>query len=163
MDSQVTRRRLIATGCTVAASVASAGCMDASDDGTTDPGDSSPDDSNKDPHPQVKFEFDYATGETLDADGSPWDGADSDGTLTITHHGGDTVEASTLFVRGSSITTDGDGVWADQANGGGMDGKVVSGSAIAIEADTDSAVRIVWESSESDNSATLGEWSGPEA
>ncbi|SFS02985.1 flagellin N-terminal-like domain-containing protein [Halomicrobium zhouii] len=99
--------------------------------------------------PQASFSFDY-------------DGSD----LTITHNGGDSINAEELFVRG----TNDDGSWSDGATdtvSGSTtysDGdKISAGDSVTVSVDDGDTVRVVYQSSEGGTSATLGTWEGPSA
>ncbi|MBX0321558.1 type IV pilin N-terminal domain-containing protein [Halomicroarcula sp. F13] len=119
--------------------------------------------------PQASFAFDY--------DASAGTASDS-GILTITHDGGDTIQAGSLYLRGSNIMTsseastdsisnanyfEGDGAWSDSSAFGGTSSEVSAGSGIDAAAFNDYDVRVVYEPPEGDNSATLAQDSGPEA
>jgi len=102
--------------------------------------------------PTASFTLDY------EADDS------TSGDLTITHDGGDTVQADELYLRGSSLDTTGE--WASDLNG---NTSADSGSAVAagdvaeVGANSDFSARVVYQSVEGDSSATLAEDSGPDA
>ncbi|MFD1585530.1 type IV pilin [Halorientalis brevis] len=119
--------------------------------------------------PQAKFTWDYNANNN-----NPY------GNLTVTHDGGTTIKASELVIRGqgfSSGTYNGspnvvDGpntAWSTaQANGSattssekGGDSAVVSGDYMRMWVDNDYDLRLVYESSEGDNSATLASDTGP--
>lgn len=86
--------------------------------------------------PRAQFHFEYA-GET--------------GELTITHDGGDTIpDDDRLLVR----TGD---------RGGSWETPVRAGDRRSVTAPSNATVRIVWESGSADRSATLAEWTGPDA
>jgi len=85
--------------------------------------------------PQGSWGFDYdATNE-------------SSGELTITHEGGDSVEASKLTVAVGSRTVDWDG-----------SGTISVGDSTTVEVGPDEVVRLVWGSGEEET--VLGEWDG---
>ncbi|MFB6151241.1 MAG: hypothetical protein ABEJ40_05490 [Haloarculaceae archaeon] len=107
------------------------------------------------PAPEVNFGFEY---ETTSADR---------GIVTVTHHGGDTVPASELYVRGTGFA-DVDG--ADQTEPGPWRGttwgdgeKVASGDRVEVGATSDYELSLVWESPDGDASATLARDLGPDA
>ena len=105
--------------------------------------------------PQISFEFEYeATG-------------DGEGLLTVTHYGGDTVQADQLFLRGSGFAgVDGaDQTSAGQWQGtvGGDDGGVVAGDSVDVGVTADYEVGVVWESGDGASSATLAQDEGPDA
>ncbi len=177
MDQSIRRRDLIATGCVVAASAGLAGCSSSEDtttdteptdatDDTTDPGvdTTTNPDENSVISPQAAFDFEYTLDATLDEEGNPWNSVDNDGTLTITHVEGDTISSNRLYVRGTSITTAGAGLWSEQVTSyydDEADGEVTAGDSISIEVNSSSKVRVVWESPDGDSSSTLAEYSGP--
>lgn len=91
--------------------------------------------------PQASFSIDYESGTSI----------------TVTHEGGDSIKASELYVRGTIGNND----WNSL---GGTSGKVQAGNSITISGATDSYdVRVVYQSSEGDTSATLAQSSGPSA
>ncbi|MFD1588807.1 type IV pilin [Halorientalis brevis] len=128
--------------------------------------------------PQAKFSWDY----------NSWED-DSYGNLTVTHDGGATIKASELVVRGQSINSSGkslgtgsgdifpaasvvesaDTKWSTATSNGaattssekGGDSAVVSGDYMKVWVNNDYDIRLVYESSEGDNSATLASDTGP--
>ena len=101
--------------------------------------------------PNAQFTFNYDAG------------VGTEGELTVTHDGGDGIDANELYIRGDvNNPTDS---WADKNVGVST---VKSGTNIIVgddgtedytwsgDADT---VRVVWESSDSDQSSTLRTWS----
>ena len=115
--------------------------------------------------PQTSFDFDFeaeATDASIVDDGSSDpqlandDDNTNDGTLDITHEGGDSVEDTQLSVTDGSTTIDDGGFnsWS---------GDVSAGSTESITVDDGDTVRVVWESSDGGNTATLGRWPGPNA
>ncbi|MBX0321556.1 type IV pilin N-terminal domain-containing protein [Halomicroarcula sp. F13] len=111
--------------------------------------------------PQASFSFDY-------------DSATGDGELDITHDGGDTIEAQNLQIT-SDTSFDGTGTVSGQTSAAFTefaaysDGSEISaGTSVTIEASSsgdldDGTVRVTFQSDQGDNSATLAEWSGPDA
>ncbi|AJF25686.1 hypothetical protein SG26_08065 [Haloarcula sp. CBA1115] len=102
--------------------------------------------------PTASFSFDY------EADSA------TSGDLTITHDGGDAVQGNELYLRGSGLDTSGE--WASDISGNASaDGgsAVAAGDVAEVGADSDFSARIVYQSLEGDNSATLAEDSGPDA
>lgn len=98
--------------------------------------------------PQASFDFEYEPGGT----GSPdLSGGSPDGELTITHVGGDTVDASELTVRADSgkTATDGDLAWS---------GDVAAGASATVAVDADGTVRVVHATDA--GSTVLTTWSG---
>jgi flagellin-like protein len=84
--------------------------------------------------PQAQF--------TFDSDGA--------GNVTVTHDGGDTIDANNLDVRvdDSSATTQ-------------FSGDVSAGSSITVNATSDEIVRVVWTSPSDDSTATIGRFDVP--
>jgi len=91
--------------------------------------------------PQASFSFDY-------------DGTD---TLTVTHDGGQGIDASNLYIRG---TDDEDGPWGGTT---GSNSKVKAGNSDDVAVTDGSTVRVIWESSDGSDSSTLATWNGPDA
>jgi len=95
-------------------------------------------------HPRASFEFDY------DADA---------GTVTITHQGGDTIDGSNLYVRGTTGNGAIDAQWAADY---GVD-QVWSGESVTVIDVSDAfELRVVWDPSDQDRSAVLAAMVGPE-
>ncbi|QIO22516.1 type IV pilin [Haloarcula sp. JP-L23] len=112
--------------------------------------------------PQASFSFDYTEESTVTAYDGDTDSAD--GSLNITHDGGDSIVASNLYVRGSQD----DGAWDTLTKPGGASwystqSNIKAGNRIAVNVNSGDTVRVVYESAEGSNSATLAEWSGPDA
>ena len=111
--------------------------------------------------PQAKFNFDY-----------------QNSNVTITHEGGDAISAAELSVS-STVSFDyvnmSTGNRSDSDSGSqtyeamGASADVSAGTSAKIVPATDSdsfdaaTVRVVWSDLNTDKSATLGKWSGPEA
>ncbi len=171
MGRKLRRRQLIATGCAVAASLGFAGCLD----GAMDSGENDTTEPNEvvttEPEPESvfipsgDFDMEYDQGASLDEKGSPWDGVDNDGTLTVTHAGGDRFPASELFLRGTLITTAGDGQWYEQADAtpDEPDRIVTAGDSLTIEVNADAEASVVWEPHEGNGTGRLKTWTGSDA
>ena len=115
--------------------------------------------------PQASFNFDYQNNT----------GANSD-VLQVTHDGGDAIPSSELNASVSGATDDsgssvtfGQGSDGDLFDSGGdvtagttdsIDGGDVSAANLKLD---EASVRVVWASQSGENSATLGQWDGPEA
>jgi flagellin-like protein len=109
--------------------------------------------------PQASFSWNY------DESGS------DTGVITLTHDGGDSIEAQELYVRGSGLNDnseasgdhlDSTGTWSD--SGAYSDSsEVTAGLTLDIEADDDYSISVVYEPVEGDTSATLSEDTGPDA
>jgi flagellin-like protein len=97
--------------------------------------------------PQASFSTDYEGPST------------GTGDLSITHDGGDTIKATELYIRGSSVATSGDwNTYADTAVS-----EVKAGNSATISVDASDTVRVVYQATEGDTSATLARWTGPDA
>ena len=123
----------------------------------------------QDTSPQASFSFDFTDDTTIS--GTTYD------QVEITHDGGDAIPPARLTVS----STDDLGSGATNASGTyestihfdygtyGISGDVAAGTTVAVSTDTssenlnDATLRVVWTSQSGDSSATLGEWSGPNA
>ncbi|WP_276258761.1 type IV pilin N-terminal domain-containing protein [Haloglomus litoreum] len=108
--------------------------------------------------PQATFTFDFeeASSPTTDCSiASATSGAN--GKLTVTHDGGETIPATQLSVTAGGTKT----VLTSCGFGSGSD--VSSGSTFTTEVNSADTVRVVWESSNGGDTATLGKWTGPDA
>jgi flagellin-like protein len=94
-----------------------------------------------DSSPQATFDFDY----------------DGSGTLTVTHVGGDSIEAGDLYLRGG----DSESPWTD--GGYAAETDIGAGDDIDYSVSDDDTVRVVWESADGEQTATLQIWEGPQA
>ena len=103
-----------------------------------------------------------------------WDAsAGNQGELTVTHDGGETIQAQNLYLRGDKGPTNGDtgtdpldNTWDTNKYDGGVGGtsEVQAGMSINVEkVGSDGEVSLVWQSSAGDSSSTLKEWTGPDA
>jgi len=107
--------------------------------------------------PQASFTFDW------DGDASPSntelyqggsdDSSVSGGELTVTHTSGQTVDGARLSVK------DDDGGSASPWSSG----DVGAGDAVTVAAGADDTVRVVWTSTDGESTATLREWTAPDA
>ncbi|RLM36859.1 MULTISPECIES: type IV pilin [unclassified Haloarcula] len=123
--------------------------------------------------PQASFSFEY--------DASAGSNSDS-GLLTVSHDGGDTIEAGSLYIRGENMVTDSDlstegldsspdqadydaddGAWSSTSAYGAKDSEVSAGSTLDVGVYSNYDVNVVYEPPEGDSSATLGSDSGPDA
>jgi flagellin-like protein len=90
--------------------------------------------------PQASFSFDY-------------DGSD----LTITHDGGDRLDAANIEITGDGATTSWDAA-------GGTSTEFGAGASVTINAvSSTSTIRVTWQSPNGGDTATLGKWDGPDA
>ena len=106
--------------------------------------------------PQASFSFD-------------WDGESGGGgaELTIRHSGGDSIQANRLYVRGDegtggSVQNTGD-TWVSYSSMTSGTSQVSAGNRATIDVGHDAEIDIVWESTSGQDSATLGNWEGPDA
>ena len=105
--------------------------------------------------PQASFAFDYEQGTSL----------------TITHDGGDSIQANEIYIRGDTTSGDTiDATWGTLAGIGSSD--VRAGNSVVLDnsggqddaiPDDNYDIRVVYQSQEGDNSATLAQDSGPNA
>jgi flagellin-like protein len=119
--------------------------------------------------PQASFTFQFSE-----------ENANTDGVLSITHDGGDTIKAKEIYVRGQNGSNAGGGNINDHwknfvdgsvsgAHGGTASAEkqgesaVAGGDYIEFGVGTDGEMRTVYEANEGDTSATLGTWEGPDA
>ena len=148
----------------------------------------------QDTSPQASFSFDYEPQGTMTTedtdwvntgggaadptgfvDTTAWDSTDpneytntvSDGILTITHDGGDKIDAGQMEVTGynddpynqtSLPLGSGDAESPYTASD-----EVGAGESVDIMVDSGDSVRVIWKSSNGETSATLGKWDGPNA
>ncbi|WP_342670342.1 type IV pilin N-terminal domain-containing protein [Halorientalis regularis] len=125
--------------------------------------------------PQASFAFEFEETNT-----------DKAGLLTMTHDGGDSIKATQLYLRGQngSKAVDDfqyDVTWKDMIDGtppsgyakasvsGTASGEVGSSSAVTggdyleIGIGTDGQLRLIYEQTSGDSSATIATWEGPDA
>jgi flagellin-like protein len=110
--------------------------------------------SNSSPSATLTFDFD-STASTANCGAVDQSG---EGALTITHDGGDTIEADSLTVTGAS-----DGPYAFSCGSLAPSSDVSAGTSLEVAALNGDTVRVVWESSSGSDTATLAKWTGPEA
>ena len=109
--------------------------------------------SNTTPQASFSFDFDESSPNGVDLT----NGGDS-GALTITHDGGDTIDASRVSIIASPGGTAAGGT--DVYTSGS---KIMAGSTATVQVDTDATVRVTYSGQSGDSSATLAKWSGPDA
>lgn len=101
--------------------------------------------------PQASFSFEYEGGGAND--------------LSVTHDGGDSIEAQELYIRGdfdSGSSSNGDWTtFGGTTNTGGSE--ITAGATANVDAGSEYDLRVVYETVEGDNSATLAQDSGPDA
>jgi FlaG/FlaF family flagellin (archaellin) len=106
--------------------------------------------------PQASFSWDYSENTS----------ADTDGNVTITHDGGDSIQAQELYIRGDfdsgSETTPGS--WDTYEGASVSSGSdVTAGQTINPGVGSGYDLRVIYETQEGDNSATLAQDTGPDA
>ena len=104
--------------------------------------------------PQASFSFDW--------DGQSGGVAD----LTVRHSGGDSIQANNLYIRGdvgSGGGTIGKTFDFYSGNSLGSTSQVTAGTRAEINVGGSAEIDIVWESTSGQDSATLGNWAGPDA
>ncbi|MFT4922777.1 MAG: FlaG/FlaF family flagellin (archaellin) [Haloarculaceae archaeon] len=112
--------------------------------------------------PQASFDFDYDSSGDDDFSNSVGSTNAMDGVLTITHTGGATIEAQQLSTSGSSVS----GVnvkWSDSNAGYGDPSEITAGNDLKVGMSSGDTIQVIWENAEGTNSATLGEFDGPDA
>jgi len=96
-----------------------------------------------------------------------WEFDDPD-TVTITHDGGDTIQASELYVRGT-VNSGGASINKDWSTLGVSSSEVTAGNQVQVSSqgggtlDSEYDLRVIYETAEGDNSATLSQDTGPDA
>ena len=105
--------------------------------------------------PQASFSFD-------------WDGQSGGGldTLTITHDGGDAIRANRLYVRGTDPSATPNpalgSTWGTYGSPSGNT-EVSAGNRATVDVGPAAEIDVVWQSQNNQDSATLGDWKGPDA
>jgi flagellin-like protein len=105
--------------------------------------------------PQATFSTEYEPGGTADDCGTDTFG--TDGSLDVTHDGGDSLEADNIDLISGGTTV---GV---TDCGYGSNTELSAGNSLNVRVDSDDSVRVVWNDDTEGNSATLTEWEGPDA
>jgi flagellin-like protein len=109
--------------------------------------------------PQASWSFDYdssSSGTNDFSTGTTVLGDSSDGYLTITHDGGDTIETSQL-----SLTAD-NGDTAEMSDGVSAS-EVSAGTTATIEIDEEATINVVWTDEDEEQSSTLATYEAPNA
>jgi flagellin-like protein len=110
--------------------------------------------------PQASFSFDYDTSDTTYDCSDLTGGGGDNGALDITHDGGDAIAEGQLSVTDGSNTLSDIGANCGNVNDGD---DVNAGTTLEVGADSTDTVRVIWESSNGGDTATLGKWNGPDA
>jgi len=104
--------------------------------------------------PQASFGFD-------------WDGESGGGVadLAISHDGGDSIRADRVYIRGDSNGGAAlSQTWGNWSNNGITGATQVSaGNRINVNVGPAAEIDVVWQSGGGQDSATLGDWQGPDA
>ncbi|GGK59022.1 type IV pilin [Haloarcula sebkhae] len=108
--------------------------------------------------PQASFSWDYDAGTT---DGGDWGkelAQDSnDGQVTITHDGGDTIEAGRLSL------TDGEDTLQFDGNPYDSDSEITAGTTTTAVIENDDELSLIYTNEGGDNTATLSSYDAPQA
>jgi flagellin-like protein len=117
--------------------------------------------------PQSSFTFDFNRGGVTTASVTPNTCIDSGSTgslVDITHDGGDSIDPNRLFITdGNTSAASGTNDWST-CGGTTTSSSVAAGdTASAVQMQNNSVVRLIWESQNGENTATLGKFTGPEA
>jgi flagellin-like protein len=109
--------------------------------------------------PQASITFDFESSASVVDSGASLTAEDGDsdvaGNLTIVHDGGDSLDRADI-----NITDGSNSITAETA---GFSTEISAGSSVEVSIDNDDTVRVVFASSDSGDSATLGEFDGPDA
>ncbi|WP_336337884.1 type IV pilin N-terminal domain-containing protein [Haloarcula brevis] len=104
--------------------------------------------------PQASFSWEYSE----NASNSP------DGNVTITHDGGDSIEAQELYVRGDFDGGEGSGSWGEMSKSTASGAsEVTAGLSVEPGVGSEYDLRVVYQTQEGDTSATLSQDTGPDA
>jgi flagellin-like protein len=106
--------------------------------------------------PQASWGFDYDSSTTNDDFGSDTLGAD--GTLTITHEGGDSIPANQLTLNDGGE----DGPTSD-FTAAGISSDVTAGTTLEVTIDSDDTITVIWTGENEETSTTLSTYEGPDA
>jgi flagellin-like protein len=109
--------------------------------------------------PQASFTYDYnEDSSALANDGFSAGSGSADAILTVEHASGATLQADQLSLSGSGPV--GRVSWSSASTAGT---EVSSGDTVEYAINNDDNIKVTWTNKEETNSATLGEYSGPEA
>jgi flagellin-like protein len=112
--------------------------------------------------PSASFSFDYDTSEdgtTATVDLTDDATTANNGILDITHDGGDAIDGSNLDAVSAEAASNSPANFQDDLSAT----DVSAGTTVDVGVDNDDTVRVVWSSSNGDDTATLGKWDGPES
>nr|WP_324254608.1 type IV pilin N-terminal domain-containing protein [Halapricum desulfuricans] len=105
--------------------------------------------------PQANFQEDYESGDAGDGDLFTDDG--DDGVLTVSHTGGDKIDAENLYLSNG----DGRESWTENSYDEGSE--ISAGNSITASVNEDDTVRVIWSDDSEGTSAELSKWTGPDA
>ncbi|QSG06101.1 type IV pilin [Halapricum desulfuricans] len=104
--------------------------------------------------PQANFQEDYEAQDDPSGDLFTDDG--DDGVLTVSHTGGDQIDAENLYL------SNGDGRESWTKNSYDEGSEISAGNSITANVDESDTVRTIWDNGQG-NSAELSKWTGPSA
>lgn len=113
--------------------------------------------------PQASFSFEFNEYDSTSTATDDFDGNNADGNLTVTHDGGASLNADQLYLSGSSAYNDRQQWGSSSSTAAGTNSDITAGDSATINADNGDTVKVIWENSQATNSATLSEWTGPNA
>ena len=112
--------------------------------------------------PQASFSMEYdADATTTDSSYDFYEGSGNglgtDGILTVTHDGGDTVDASQITLNDGGDDGPTDAIIAATST------EVSAGTTVTVAVDSDDTVQIIYNDPSGGSSSTLATWEGPDA
>ncbi|MFC6974313.1 type IV pilin [Halomicroarcula sp. GCM10025709] len=120
--------------------------------------------------PQASFSFDYQANSNIASNLGTGNVSNTDGNLTITHDGGDSIAADEVYVRGE-FDSGASGNWGTNGNwtnaaitsSPGPTSDIRAGNNAKVPVGSAYDIRVIYEAAEGDSSATLGQDTGPDA
>jgi len=114
--------------------------------------------------PNTSIEFSYDDEVDSGVEDSWGENSNGEALLTITHTGGNNVDASLLGVTGSSAEPDG-ATYTDFSTSeeSWNSSQMTAGASVSLWIDADDSVSVVWENDEGTDSARLRTFDGPDA
>jgi len=106
--------------------------------------------------PQASFSFDYNNSASAATPGDFSTELGSDGGLTVTHDGGDTIDGARVNLTDGSDTT-------NTFDAGPGIGEISAGSSAQVGVDNSDTVRVIFTGQSGDSSSTLATWEAPNA
>ena len=113
--------------------------------------------------PQASFTFDYdgsASTGSGDCGGGTFGG---DGVLNIVYETGDEIAGNNLYISDTDANKYSWSTAGDADGNCDISDPVSAGSSADVDVGSGDTIRMVWEGSDGENSATLGRWDGPDA